>query len=173
MNENTIKLAKCGDVLHQDLLYKTYKKKLTGYIKNYYDVKEEDVEDIVSEILVKVFLGLKNFNEKKSIFNTWVINIAKNHMVDLWRKNEISMVYNDDYYSDDNSVATIDIDFKESYRDRHDFLKNLTINECELLEMKYEYGFTYEDIGLYTQMSASTIANKVNYIKTKIKPHIE
>ena len=38
-----------------------------------------------------------------------------------------------------------------------------------LLDMKYVQGYDYKEIGSEFQLTSSTISNKINYIKTKLK----
>lgn len=45
----------------------------------------------------------------------------------------------------------------------------LTTCECTLLNMKYVQGFTYDEIASEFNLTSSTVSNKVNYIKSKIK----
>jgi RNA polymerase sigma-70 factor, ECF subfamily len=173
-DKELIKAAQKGNSSYQNILYDKYKKILTKYIKEVYNINK-DVEDIVSDILVKIFVNLEKFDYNKSDFNTWVFNIAKNHIIDLWRKNKIDVVYDSNLYNEDCLNVSMFIDFSESSEDHFDFItKNIKITkkDMNLLEMKYVYGFSYEDMSCYSEMSASTIANRVNYVKSKIKPLI-
>ena len=38
-----------------------------------------------------------------------------------------------------------------------------------LLDMKYVQGYDYKEIGSEFQLTSSTVSNKINYIKTKLK----
>lgn len=39
-------------------------------------------------------MGLESFDESKSKFGSWVFSIAKNHMIDKWRNNTITLTGN-------------------------------------------------------------------------------
>ena len=50
------------------------------------------------------------------------------------------------------------------------FISNqLTPQDFTLLDMKYVQGYSYDEIGSEFNVTSSTISNKVNYIKTKLK----
>jgi DNA-directed RNA polymerase specialized sigma24 family protein len=42
-------------------------------------------------------------------------------------------------------------------------------NDFALLDMKYVQGYDYKEIGSEFQLTSSTVSNKINYIKTKLK----
>lgn len=53
---------------------------LTSKTKNY-----ADAEELTNDIFLKVFKHLENFDETKSSFTTWLINISKNTLIDYYR----------------------------------------------------------------------------------------
>ncbi len=169
--EELVKLAQSGNLLYQNILYNKYKNILTKYIKEVYNPKE-DVEDIISEVLIKIFLSLNSYNCQKSDFNTWAFNITKNHMIDLWRKNNVDIIYNNEVVDEIRSNGSTTIDFDQMGFDNVgcicEWIK-IPKRDAKLLELKYVYGFSYEDMSCYSGISTTTIANRVNYIKSKIK----
>jgi len=45
----------------------------------------------------------------------------------------------------------------------------LSTTDCALLTMKYIYGYNYCEIGNELNISSTSVSNRVNYIKTKLK----
>ena len=43
--------------------------------------------------------------------------------------------------------------------------------DCTFLHMKYIYGYDYNEIGSEFNVSSSTVSNRVNYLKSKLKKH--
>ena len=74
-----------GDNKAYEKIYNQYKEKISGYLFKKYPFNSEH-EDDIAEILFKVFQKLKDFDSTKSKFDTWVIMIAKNYMIDKSRK---------------------------------------------------------------------------------------
>ena len=95
-----------GDRKAEENLYNRYRKILTKFIVNKYP-SNYDTDDDVSDILIKVFTSIKNYDKNKSQFNTWVINVAQNHMIDKSRSSTFNVINNSDTYcADDTGVIT-------------------------------------------------------------------
>jgi len=176
----------------QNILYDKYKTYITNYLRKKYN-NYYDIEDDVSEILVKVFLNLNKYDKCKSSFNSWIFTIIKNHMIDKWRSNDISYnlttnnsgnyvsspSLNIKFNDDNNSFATHDItmeNIKLNYNKDFEnsniisYLKSeMSISDSMLLDMKYIYGYNYTEIGKEMNLSSSTVSNRVNYVKGKLK----
>jgi RNA polymerase sigma factor (sigma-70 family) len=75
-----------GDQNSEQLLYEMCgnitRKYLFGKYSHY-----QDIDDDVSEIVIKIFNNLTKYNPERSKFSTWVIVIAKNHVIDNWKRN--------------------------------------------------------------------------------------
>jgi len=184
-----------GDGIAEEKLYNKYRKVIESFIKNKYK-SGCDIEDDVSEIMIKIFLNIKTFNSSIAQFNSWVLTIAKNYMIDKWRCNSMKLT----------STNTISIDWSEinststSGNSPFTFTSNCTCsgniqysssNTCfencdsinyittqlsptdyTLLNMKYMQGYNYCEIGKEFNLTSSTVSNKVNYIKTKLKKNL-
>jgi len=189
-----------GNPQAQEILYEKYKQAVTNFLKKKYSIYY-DLEDDVAEILIKVFMGLESFDETKSKFRSWVFSIAKNHMIDKWRNNTITLTGNSSgvitVSSDANTLnlsdsggyitststtaidasmgtftttncCSADYDF-ENCSSINFISDQLSPQDFTLLDMKYVQGYSYNEIGSEFNVTSSTISNKVNYIKTKLK----
>jgi RNA polymerase sigma factor (sigma-70 family) len=161
-----------GNRTAEEKLYNKYKKIIKDFILSKYSIYY-DIDDDVSEILIKVFLNLKNYNVLKSKFKTWVIIITKNYLIDKWRCKTIEISNNFT-----NIPTNGDIVFDSDYNSICNFEYNSTItylsaqlspSDYTLLNMKYIQGYNYDEIGREFQITSSTVSNKINYIKTKLK----
>ena len=151
-------------------------------------------DDDVSEILIKVFLNLSKYDASKSKFSTWVISIAKNHMIDKWRVNTITLTGNNtsitssfDSVSNTTYCVNESIQFNDndlnstsftSNSDGHDFeycssinliSDQISLQDYTLLNMKYIEGYNYDEIGNEFNLTSTTVSNRVNYIKNKLR----
>lgn len=77
-----------GNQTAQKILYDKYKKIVRDYLKHKYS-NYSDLDDDVSEVIIKVFMNLATFDPAKSKFKSWVISIARNYMIDKWRCNQL------------------------------------------------------------------------------------
>jgi len=71
---------KSGSNKAEELLYTKYKQVITRYLR-YKKYNIFDLEDCVSEILIKIFTNLNKYDPSKSAFSTWVITIINNHAI--------------------------------------------------------------------------------------------
>lgn len=186
-----------GNPRAQEVLYEKYKKSVRNFLKNKYSVYY-DLDDDVSEIIIKVFMNLDKYDSTKSKFRSWVFSIAKNHMIDKWRNdpNAITSTSGTITYSSScdinyepsgNSFSTsssgtitgnasvfttsncsADFDF-ENCSSINFISAQLTPQDYTLLNMKYVQGYNYCEIGSEFNLTSSTVSNRVNYIKTKLK----
>lgn len=163
-----------GNSQAQEMLYEKYYKLVKDFLNNKYPTYY-DLDDDVSEIMIKVFTGLEKYNINKSKFMSWVFSIAKNHMIDKWRSNT--------HYTYSTTMADIGSSFINSHITNcisadYDFENcnlisyisgQLTSQDYTLLDMKYVQGYNYAEIGSEFNVTSTTISNRVNYIKTKLK----
>jgi RNA polymerase sigma factor (sigma-70 family) len=187
-----------GNKTAQETLYKRYRKIIKDFILSKYSTYY-DIDDDVSEVLIKVFMNISDFQEHKSKFKSWVLSITKNYMIDKWRCTAIccttilpananvslsSCNYNAGGYfnntftiNDANivnaansgtAVNSASCTFENT--NAVSFISSqLSPVDFTLLDMKYVQGYDYKEIGSEFQLTSSTISNKINYIKTKLK----
>jgi RNA polymerase sigma factor (sigma-70 family) len=182
----------------QEIFYETYRKVIKDYLKHKYPkCNADDLDDCVSDILIKVFYNLNKYDSEKSCLKTWVLAITKNYMYDRNRKNcsNSGNTTNTGFggiTSTINTTGSINVDYNNStticcgnlsyisntISGGSDFENCSSINyitsqlspsDYTLLNMKYLQGYNYCEIGKEFQLSSSTVSNKINYIKTKLK----
>jgi len=178
-----------NDVNSQNKLYDKYWLYVSNFIRKNY-TQYNDIEDDVSEILIKIFTNLKTFDINKSEFSSWVCTITKNHMVDKWRSTNISntLEIKDGYITSSTNYCNANIstnsglvccEIYDYYSISHNnyetnntlsyLTSQLSTTDCALLTMKYIYGYNYCEIGDELNVSSTSVSNRVNYIKTKLK----
>lgn len=164
-----------GSTKHQKDLYEKYKRVLINYIKKHHQNLIFESEDIVSDVLIKIFTNIEKFDAQKYVFKTWCLGILKNHIVDMWRKNKIDVTYYDTTYNVTLScVNDIENEILNEYFMSLCENASVTKNDHSYLELKYIHGYSYEDISAYTGISATQLSNRISYLKKKIKiknPH--
>jgi len=163
-------------------LYEKYKKITHDFIKSKY-FRSVDIEDDISEILIKVFYNLRLFDSKKSKFKSWVLNIIKNHMIDKWRSSNTTINVTDinNYFNASDTTDGVYYPTDEySISDNPEFDFNnellsittlLSPLEFNMIKMRAD-GYRYNEIAQEFNMSSSTVSNKINYIKTKLKKEL-
>lgn len=178
-----------GNRQSEKTLYDKYKKIIYDFLKHKYN--PVDIDDDVSEILVKMFFGLSTYDNEKSKFKSWVLSIASNFMIDKWRngiKYKETLSTNDyhtingtqidwactssqnNFTYCNTSCYTVGIDTTFENKNALTYLSTqVSSADYCLLNMKYVEGYDYNEIGKEFNITSSTVSNRINYIKTKLK----
>jgi RNA polymerase sigma factor (sigma-70 family) len=166
------------------LLYSKYRKIITNFINKTYP-NNTDTSDDASDILMKIVENLHSFDPKMGQFNTWVLTITKNHMIDKLKKhkpiyttfNFFEDQSNTHFNNDSIGIYTCSI-YEPEYTitpefetmDSLKFVSSQIDNiDYHMLKMKYSDGYDYNEISREFNVTSSTVSNRVNYIKSKMK----
>ncbi|MCX7955184.1 MAG: RNA polymerase sigma factor [Bacteroidales bacterium] len=104
-----IEKCKKGDLMSQELIYKSFYGKMLPVCMRYSKNKEESY-DILQEGFVKVFNNLSSFNFKGS-FEGWIRRIMVNTAIDMFRKSKSSTLLTEPI--SDNSIEEIYLNDEE------------------------------------------------------------
>lgn len=170
-----------GNQQAQEILYNKYKKSVKNFLTSKYSIYY-DIDDDVSEIMIKIFMGIKTFDSEKSKFSSWVFSIAKNYMIDKWRGSTtilsgaktLDSTYSSSNvggFISNNSFCVSNTVFENTNSINY-ISTQLSPQDFMLLDMKYVQGYNYSEIGKQFNVTSSTISNRVNYIKTKLRKNI-
>lgn len=83
-DQELVELAK-ADPEYFGYLMERYKGQLFHYIRRISRLSNEDVEDILQEVFVKIYVNLNDYDSDLK-FSSWIYRIAHNHVVDNFRK---------------------------------------------------------------------------------------
>ena len=101
------------------ILIERYENKLERYIRRITKVSNEDRQDILQNVFLKVYTKLNAFDESLS-FNSWIYRITRNEVIDWSRRTKNQEKYG--YLDTDDEI----FDRTETYEH---FLKDLEIQE--------------------------------------------
>jgi RNA polymerase sigma-70 factor, ECF subfamily len=133
--------------------------------------RNQDVEDVAQQVLVKAYLSLKRF-DLRSAFGTWLYKIAVNECWDYFRKKKVRrMVYEADLSEEQlRQIEMVPAHTGGASRSREDAasraqqrqLLDLLLDELDetdrsMLVMKEVSGFTVEEIGQVFGLNVNTV----------------
>ena len=133
--------------------------------------RNQDVEDIAQQVLVKAYLSLKRF-DMRSAFGTWLYKIAVNECFDYFRKKKVRrMVYEADLSEEQlRQIEVVPAHTGGAHRSREDaasrtqqrqlldrLLGELDDTDRSMLVMKEVTGFTVEEIGQVLGLNVNTV----------------
>ncbi|MEI7890574.1 MAG: RNA polymerase sigma factor [bacterium] len=79
-----IELAK-NDPENFGFLMERYQAPLFGYIRRLTQLGNDDIQDLLQEVFIKIYQKLNEYDEELK-FSSWAYRIAHNHVIDYFRK---------------------------------------------------------------------------------------
>lgn len=127
----------------QERIYIEFKDKVTRYVRGKVG-NEHDSEDVVSDVFVKVFNGLSDFDENKASLSTWIFTITRNAVIDYFRASKRPCELPEELYSEDDTEQNIiNTEMLERLADA---LERLNERERNIIVLHYYGGRTLKDI---------------------------
>jgi RNA polymerase sigma-70 factor, ECF subfamily len=160
-NNDLIKLLKKGDICAFDAVYERYCKRMYGFVIRYIK-QEEDAEEIVQEVFLKIWESRKKIDTYSS-FDSFIFTIAYNTTISLLRKRVNEKKYLEHLQLRQqitNADEIIDeIHFKQIKEQLKSTLNQLTPRQREIFLLSREEGFTHEEIAKRLNISTNTVKN--------------
>lgn len=88
-----VRKAKDGDNLAFDQIYQHHFTPLFRYVY-FRSRNREDAEDLIQTVFLKCFKALPRFQEKENPFSSWLYKIARNTIIDYYRKKKDEILSN-------------------------------------------------------------------------------
>ena len=131
------------------------------YFSNIYNfiygqiLHRERAEDLVSDIFIKAMTHYEQFDPARASVKTWLTNIARNALIDEYRKGSLR-----------NHVS---LDEQEDQREVYDLLTKLSDNERELITMIYFQKMKNEEIGAVLGINAKAVSERHRRVLMKCR----
>lgn len=127
----------------QERIYIEFKDRVARYVRGKVG-NEHDSEDVVSDVFVKVFNGLSDFDENKASLSTWIFTITRNAVIDYFRASKRLCELPEELYSEDDTEQNIiNTEMLERLADA---LERLNERERNIIVLHYYGGRTLKDI---------------------------
>lgn len=140
------------------LLYDMYSKSLFGVISNLIKDQEE-AEDVLQDVFVKIWKNIDSFSEEKGRLYTWMVNITRNTAIDKLRSkgynNSQKNLSADNFVHllDDNTRLTNKID---SIRIK-EFVKKLKPKCIKIIDLLFFKGYTQQEASEELEIPLGTV----------------
>jgi RNA polymerase sigma-70 factor (ECF subfamily) len=155
-----------------------YKGRLMSYIRRLTNVNNEDAEDILQEVFIKVYLNLNDFNNDLK-FSSWIYRITHNQVISNHRKLKArpeGYAVNIEDSAARNLAADIDImagaDLQILKKNIFKILDRLDEKYREILILKFLEEKNYQEISDIIKKPAGTVASTINKAKSEFKKEL-
>ena len=152
-------------------LLRRYQDKLARYIRRISGAGEQDIEDLLQEVFIKVYRNLNGF-DKDLKFSSWIYRICHNEVISHYRKSKarpqiingeegekiLEMIQDRDKL-DDN------LDNKISQEKIAQVLSQMDVKYREVLVLKYLEDKDYQEISDILKKPSGTVATLLHRAK--------
>ena len=159
-------------------LMKRYELKIFRYIKRISNVSQEESEDILQEIFIKVYRTLNGFNQKLK-FSNWIYRIAHNEIINQYGKRKsysaiiTSNIEDEAGHLSELLCDALDIDgiyiSRENAKKVRVALAELPVKYREVLILRYLEDRSYNEISDILRKPPGTVATLINRAKLNFK----
>ncbi len=171
------------ETLNINVIYKSY----FGLISRYVHQKISDkmnAEELVSDVFIKVNTSLHRYDGNKAKFSTWIFTIAKNVLIDHFRKKSLNVVSIDVPAFDDGNgdsvlehipVPTLDMNPLETLIDNiemdkiHSAIAELPENLRELITLYALKGKSYTEMSKYLDIPLGTMKARLHTARVVLR----
>ena len=156
-----------------------YEEKLKRFLRRILNFSEEDLEDVLQDIFIKVYKNLNAFDLSLK-FSSWIYRIARNEAISAYRKVKVRpQVQNFDADDDFLNRIRSDFDVKKELEQKifaekfRVILRDLDRKYREVIVLKYLEDYDYVEISDILKKSVGTVSALINRAKKKLKDLLE
>jgi RNA polymerase sigma-70 factor, ECF subfamily len=153
-----------GDADAFDILYHRHKAPLYRFVSRQCD--QQAAEELFQDIWLKVINARHNYQVKAS-FKTWLYHLARNRVIDLYRRNSIRPVNNN--IDELETVANTSIAQPEKQLQRQSQYEALLEAIAELPSDQKEVFLLREEAGLSVEQIAETCGTNFETAKSRLR----
>lgn len=145
-------------------IYADYIVKVTRYVRS--KVAETSVvDDIVSDVFIKVYQNLDKYDESKASLSSWIFTITSRTVTDYYRRRKVFSEIPEDNGAEglmptvlvDNTELDEGIIQEETLNQLADALEKLTERERDLIILHYYSNITLKEVAVKLGMSYANV----------------
>lgn len=155
-----------------------YEDKITRYIRRLGNLSNEDIEDLLQDIFLKVYKNLNNFNPELK-FSSWIYRIAHNETINKFKRNHsVNLDFDDIDFLVNKMSDCIDCHKENIESDLDNKISRVKINEVlsimdikykEVLVLKFIEEKDYNEISDIIKKPINTVGTLINRAKKQFK----
>lgn len=156
----------CGCIKSQTILFKNLEKYLIFTAKRY--LKDDDVQDVVQNSLVKIFKNLDTYNPDLGDFRGWACTICKNESLQFLRKRVIKFEDVDTVSA--SKMITDELNFRFLLSDTYQVAERLLPkSQKQIFYLKAMKGYTYQQIAQKIGVNEGTTKSQYSKARKKMQ----
>ena len=160
------------------LIINRYKNKLFNYIRRITSIRDEDAEDLLQDIFLKVYLNLNDFDSGLK-FSSWIYAIARNQVISNHRRLSVRAEGHSTNLEDESArklASNINIEKELDSKYLKDNVAKVlySLNEKyrEVLVLKFLEEKNYQEISDIIKKPVGTVGSLMNKAKSEFKKEL-
>lgn len=166
-----------GNIEAFEELISRYEKKLLRYIGRIANFSNEENEEVLQEVFIKVWKNINSFSPDLK-FSSWIYRIAHNETISIFRKAK-SRGISDQVELTETLFIPEKIDFIKELDDKisshniQNVLLEMDTKSREILVLKFLEEQSYEEISDILKLPMGTIATRINRAKDSFRALVQ
>jgi len=173
-------LLMASDYSAMAVLIDRYQAPLSRYLRRIGVHKDEDVQDLLQDIFIKIYKNINSFNRDLS-FSSWIYRISHNEAISFFRHNksrpEGNMIDDSEemlFKIEDESVnLSEEIDQSINAKFLKQALSELELKYRDVLVLRYFEDRDYENISDILQIPKGSVATLIHRAKERLKQRLK
>jgi RNA polymerase sigma-70 factor (ECF subfamily) len=173
-------LLMASDYSAMAVLIDRYQKPLSRYLRRIGVYKEEDIQDLLQDIFIKIYKNINSFNKDLS-FSSWIYRISHNEAISFFRRNKVRPEGNmiDDseellFKTEDESINLAEeIDQTLNAKVLQEAISELDQKYRDVLVLRYFEDRDYENISDILQIPKGSVATLIHRAKSRLKEKMQ
>ena len=146
---------------------------LKGFLIKGSRLNHAQAEELVQEVMIKVWQRAGQFDAKKSSASTWLYTIARNGRID-WLRRQANAVTEeliaDDLYEDETSETPFSLlQHQRQHNDIHNALAGLPDEQALVLRKVYMEGLSHSEVSTDLALPLGTVKSRVRLALKKLQ----
>jgi RNA polymerase sigma-70 factor (ECF subfamily) len=146
---------------------------LKGFLLKGSRLSNEQAEELVQDVMIKVWQRADLFDAKKSSATTWLYTIARNSRIDWLRKQSNAVTEElaaDDLYEDEsNETPFSQLQHQRQHRSVQQALASLPSEQAIVLRKVYLEGLSHVEVSSVLQLPLGTVKSRVRLALKKLQ----
>jgi len=170
IDEKIVRLCQKGNLEEFTGLYNKYVKKIYNFIY-YKNLHKETAEDLTSETFLKALKNIRKFDPQKGAFSSLLYRIARNNIIDFYRKRKSSTI-SDFWEKGSDEDITSDIMAKERLEEVKGYLQKLNSEKREIVIMRIWDNLSYKEISEILGKSEASCKMNFSRVMSQLRKDI-
>lgn len=162
--------------IDKERLYMEYYPKVAAYVRGRIQ-NPQDAEDIVSEVFLKVYSSLDQYDEKKAGISTWIYTITHNTVVSYYerrqRERKLQLEREIDSLQELGYIETASFDSDEMLNELAEALETLPKLQRDIVILHYYFGLGHRQIAEKTGLSYANTRKQCSLAIEKLRKKLK